>query len=91
MTKSQKKTENNVYTIKKKGRYSVNQNIKIKKAKVKEKECVACGCCLKVCPKSAIKIKKGLFAEIDKKVCVACGKCIVICPASVIEFEVNGI
>ena len=55
-----------------------------KKAIVDKNYCVACGACIKECPKKAIKIQKGLFAEVDLQNCVGCGKCEKICPASVI-------
>lgn len=48
-------------------------------------ECVACGSCVKVCPKNAISIYKGLFAAIDDDKCAGCGKCAKACPAEVIE------
>ena len=51
-------------------------------------ECVACGCCVKVCPKNAISIYKGTYAKINKDLCVGCGKCAKECPASVIAMEV---
>ncbi|QDW72831.1 4Fe-4S dicluster domain-containing protein [Lachnospiraceae bacterium KGMB03038] len=48
------------------------------------KECVACGTCLRVCPKEAIQIKWGITAHVDTKKCVGCGKCANICPAAII-------
>ena len=59
-----------------------------RKAIVKTRACVACGCCMKVCPKNAITIPKGIHAEIDKERCVGCGKCAKECPASIITVEV---
>ena len=44
---------------------------------------------MKVCPKNAITIPKGVFAEIDLELCVGCGKCAKECPASVITLEVT--
>lgn len=60
-----------------------------RKAKVSIPECVACGCCIKVCPKNAISIPKGIYAEINSELCVGCGKCAKECPASVITVEVS--
>lgn len=60
-----------------------------RKATVSISECVACGCCIKVCPKNAITIPKGIFAEINPELCVGCGKCAKECPASVITLEVT--
>jgi len=56
-----------------------------KYAKVNTKRCVACGVCVKECPKSAIHIFKGCFAVIDKEICLGCGKCATNCPANSIE------
>ncbi len=50
-------------------------------------ECVACGCCVKVCPKGAIQIRKGIAADVDWEKCVGCGMCARECPASVIEVQ----
>lgn len=60
---------------------------KNKKALVLQKECVACGCCLKECPRKAITIIDGVFAKIDEDLCVGCGLCQKACPASVIKME----
>ncbi len=55
-----------------------------RKAVVSIRECVACGCCIKVCPRNAISIPKGIHASIDKELCVGCGKCAKECPANII-------
>lgn len=60
---------------------------KRRKAAVNQKECVACGCCMKVCPLSAIQVVKGVAAQVDESKCVGCGKCARECPASVIEIR----
>lgn len=60
---------------------------KKRKAFVEQSDCVACGCCIKVCPLGAIKILKGIMAEVDMTKCVGCGKCAKECPASVIEIR----
>ena len=39
---------------------------------------------MKVCPRDAIKIWKGIAAKVDLERCVGCGKCAKECPASVI-------
>lgn len=61
-----------------------------RKAVVNLQDCVACGCCMKICPRNAISIPKGICAEIDSELCVGCGKCAKECPASVITLEVVG-
>lgn len=60
-----------------------------RKAVVSIRECVACGCCIKVCPKGAISVPKGIHASIDSELCVGCGKCMQECPASIISLEVT--
>ncbi len=58
-----------------------------KKAVVESKYCVACGNCVKVCPKKAIHIDRGTVAVVDKAACVGCGKCVKACPAYLIHME----
>ncbi|MDE7013057.1 MAG: 4Fe-4S binding protein [Kineothrix sp.] len=58
-----------------------------RKATVNTRECVACGCCIKVCPKSAITVPEGVYAEVNRDLCVGCGLCARECPASVITLE----
>lgn len=57
---------------------------KRRRAVVDEKACVACGCCVKVCPLRAIEVVRGIAARVDWSKCVGCGKCAKECPASVI-------
>lgn len=52
---------------------------------VQQKECVSCGSCVKVCPKLAITVPKGIYAVVDEALCIGCGLCAKTCPASVIE------
>jgi Fe-S-cluster-containing hydrogenase component 2 len=58
---------------------------KRRKAVVDESACVACGCCVKVCPMRAISVVRGIAARVDRDKCIGCGKCARECPASVIE------
>ena len=51
------------------------------------KECVACGCCVKVCPRAAIRIANGITAQVDPVRCVGCGICARECPATVITIR----
>lgn len=44
-------------------------------AAVDERACVACGCCVKVCPLGAIAVARGIAAQVDMGRCVGCGKC----------------
>ena len=56
-----------------------------RRAVVDQSACVACGCCVKVCPLQAIAIIRGIMARVEEETCVGCGKCARECPASVIE------
>lgn len=81
-------TENKVhkrYDMKK--RFGGNMTVqKIKRvAIVDEDYCVGCGSCIKVCPKDAISVPRGVAAQVDTEKCVGCGLCAKMCPASVIE------
>ncbi|MCI9121605.1 MAG: 4Fe-4S binding protein [Oscillibacter sp.] len=58
-----------------------------RKAFVDGNSCVACGCCVKVCPLGAIAVFKGIAAAVDQNRCVGCGKCAKECPASVIAIQ----
>lgn len=58
-----------------------------RKATVDKNECVACGCCIKVCPMGAIRILLGSYAIVDEEKCVGCRKCFNECPASVIRMK----
>ena len=55
-----------------------------RKASIPQNECVACGCCVKVCPMGAIEIYKGIYAQVDTDKCIGCKKCAIECPASII-------
>ena len=50
-------------------------------------DCVACGTCMKVCPRQAISIYKGIRAMVDPNRCVGCGLCKKECPANAIVIE----
>ena len=60
---------------------------KKRKAFVAQKDCVACGCCVKVCSLGAIQILNGIMAQVNIDQCVGCGTCVKECPASVIELQ----
>ena len=55
------------------------------KAINEQNRCVACGVCVKICPKDAISIYKGCYAQIDEEKCIGCGICEKNCPAGVIH------
>ena len=52
-----------------------------------EKECVACGVCVKGCPLRTLTVHRGLNAVVDENRCVGCAKCAGICPAGVITIK----
>ena len=58
-----------------------------RKAVVAQGDCVACGCCVKICPMRALSVERGLYAVVDRDKCVGCGRCAAECPASVIEIR----
>ena len=58
-----------------------------KLAAADRKVCVACGVCMKACPKGAISIYKGCYAVVDEAKCVGCGLCGKACPAGCIEVK----
>ena len=51
---------------------------------VKEKKCIGCGQCQKICAHSAITITDKK-ASIDHNKCVGCGRCIGICPMDAVK------
>lgn len=53
-------------------------------------ECVACGTCMKVCPRAAIRVMSGVIARVNGELCVGCGKCARVCPADVIALVERG-
>ena len=63
------------------------KQVRRKKAQVDAAHCVACGCCVKVCPKGALAIVQGVRAEVNRALCVGCGLCARECPASVIAVQ----
>ena len=60
---------------------------KRRRAVVDQPACVACGCCVKVCPRQAIAVLRGIAAQVNAETCVGCGKCAGECPASVIAIQ----
>lgn len=65
----------------------MNSIKKKRKAIVNSTACVACGCCVKVCPKQAIEIVCGVTAQVNQEKCIGCSKCAKECPASVIRMQ----
>lgn len=57
-------------------------------AVVETGRCVACGCCVRVCPRQAIAVESGVWARVDGEKCVGCGRCVDQCPAGIIRMEV---
>ena len=52
--------------------------------------CVACGVCRKACPKGAIEIWRGCYAQAAAEICVGCGLCAKNCPTDCIRIEERG-
>ena len=61
-----------------------------KTAVVDLKICVACGVCMKACPKGAISVYRGCYALVDGEKCVGCGLCAKVCPAGCIATKERG-
>ena len=61
-----------------------------RRAYVAQEHCVACGACVKVCPREAIAVWKGCFAAVDSEKCIGCGKCAKTCPAGCITIKDGG-
>ena len=57
-----------------------------KTAVVDRKICAACGACMKACPKGAISIWRGCYAQVGET-CVGCGLCAKTCPANCITLR----
>ena len=60
---------------------------KLRRTAAVQDSCVACGCCVKVCPRDAIHILYGIRAVVDGMRCIGCGRCAKECPASVITMQ----
>ena len=58
-----------------------------KQAMIPKEQCVACGSCMKVCPRDAITIYHGVYAIVDSELCVGCGICQRSCPATIIQMD----
>ena len=56
-----------------------------KLAQVDRSICVACGVCVRVCPKGAIGVYRGCYAMVEAEKCVGCGLCARACPAGCIR------
>lgn len=65
----------------------MNKSLKIAKV---DRNCVACGSCVKVCSRGAITIKNGVIAIVDSKLCVGCGLCAKTCPGALIDVVSRG-
>ncbi|MEA4972710.1 MAG: 4Fe-4S binding protein [Candidatus Metalachnospira sp.] len=51
--------------------------------------CVACGACMRVCPRNTIFVYKGMYADVNEELCVGCGMCQRTCPAGAIRIGVS--
>ena len=58
-----------------------------KNARVDANVCVACGACMTVCPRDAISIHRGCFAQVDGGKCVGCGLCVKTCPTGCLSLR----
>lgn len=49
------------------------------KPSIIQDKCTACGCCIRVCPVSAIAMNAKKKAHINPGVCIGCGECLCAC------------
>ena len=56
-------------------------------AVVDQNRCVACGVCMRACPRGALSVWRGCYAQADGAKCVGCGLCEKNCPAGCIVME----
>ncbi len=59
---------------------------KKRKSPLVNEKCIACGKCVEICPKDAIKIE-GDRASVDHGLCIRCYCCHEICPAKAIDLK----
>ncbi len=52
--------------------------------------CVACGVCVKACPRGAVAVYHGCYAVADGAACVGCGLCGKACPTGCITILERG-
>ena len=51
---------------------------------VDQSRCVACGVCVRACPRGALSIWRGCYVDVNRDTCVGCGLCAKACPAGCI-------
>ena len=49
--------------------------------------CVACGVCVKACPRGALSVYRGCYTVVEQAKCVGCGLCARACPAGCIAIR----
>lgn len=54
------------------------QHSSLKPSIIKNK-CTACGCCIQICPASAIRFDEHHKAQINQEMCIGCGECLCAC------------
>ena len=70
--------------------YGWGMHMAKKMADINQRICAACGVCAGVCPKGAIEIWRGCYAQVSKDICVGCGLCAKACPAGCISVKERG-
>ncbi len=56
---------------------------------INKEKCTACGCCIRWCPTSAIRMENNK-AVIDKSKCIGCGECIASCKYGAVAISWTG-
>lgn len=60
-----------------------------RKAMIDTKYCAGCGCCIKACPRGAVRVLEGVYATVNQDRCIGCGLCTKACPTSAITIGQN--
>lgn len=58
-----------------------------RKGSINREKCVACGACIKECPRSALSVHHGCYAVVNEDICLGCGICERTCPALAISMK----
>lgn len=66
-----------------------NKVLPKRSANVNKKYCVACGTCIKECPKSAVTVWRGCYAIVAESECIGCGKCAGVCPVGCVTIKIK--
>lgn len=52
-----------------------------------EEECVDCGACISICPKTVFSFDEEWKLHVETKRCILCGRCIISCPHAALSLS----